>query len=78
MDSNLGAMAVGDNAQAFSIHQGPPTQQHHRTSIKEAQKALLDDEDHVDPTAYEALGLFLRAAREVKVEGGLSPRFKPT
>lgn len=67
--SNVGAMAVGDNAHALNIYQDPPTQQHHRTSLREAQKALLDDEDHLDATIYAALELFLRAAREVKVEG---------
>jgi hypothetical protein len=69
--STVGSVAVGDHATAVgtvSINSGPLTQDQHRTAIKKAQKALLDDEEQLDQLVYEALGQFLRLAREIQVE----------
>lgn len=46
-------------------------QEEHRASIKEAQTALVRDQDaldQLDERLYEALGQFLRLAREIQVE----------
>jgi hypothetical protein len=69
--STVGAMAIGDRATAsgtVTLQQGSLTQEQHRASIKDAQKALLDDEDQLDALVYETLGHFLRLAREIQVE----------
>ncbi|WP_437933818.1 hypothetical protein [Sorangium sp. So ce341] len=70
--SNVGAVAVGDHAQATgTVNFGATatlTQEQHRAAIKEAQKALIDDEDKLEPLVYEALGQFLRLARDIQVE----------
>ena len=69
-NSTIGAVAIGARSQAQGgTYVSTPTQDQHRASIKRAPKALIDDEDHLDPIVYEALELFLRAARDVRVEG---------
>ena len=68
----VGAFAVGDHAVATGhVTVGAPdavTQEQHKAAIKEAQKALVDDEDQCGPLVHDALGQFLRVAREVQVE----------
>jgi hypothetical protein len=69
--SMVGALAVGDHATATgtaTVQQGTLTQEQHRAAIKEAQKALLDDEDRLDALVSEALGQFLLLARKIQVE----------
>jgi hypothetical protein len=67
----VGAIAVGQNSKAIgtvNVHQGPLTQEQHRAAIKEAQKALVDDEEQLGPLLHEVLGQFLRMARDIQVE----------
>lgn len=72
--STVGAVAIGANAQAAgSAAHGTSalTQEQHRTALKEAQAALIRDQDtldQIDARLYEALGQFLRLAREIQVE----------
>lgn len=72
--STVGAVAIGANAQAAgSATHGMSvlTQEQHRTALKEAQAALVRDQDtldQIDARLYEALGQFLRLAREIQVE----------
>ena len=70
--SHVGAFAQGDGAVANGhVTIGAPrtpTQEQHRAAIKEAHKALLDDEDRLDAAVYKALERFLKLAREVQVE----------
>jgi hypothetical protein len=72
-DSNVGAVAVGDHAHAkgTTMLTGALTQDHHVEQIKSAQQALVNDQevlDRIDSHLYEALGQFLRLAREFQVE----------
>ncbi|WP_441292043.1 hypothetical protein ACSRUE_17910 [Sorangium sp. KYC3313] len=71
-DSNIGAFGQGDNVYVSGSLTANVaselTQGQHRAAIKEAQKALIDDEDKLEPLVYEALGQFLRLARDIQVE----------
>lgn len=74
-DSNVGAAATGPGATAsgyaLSGTQEAPTEKHHREAITEAQLALVRDQDALralDSNLFEALGQFLRLARDIQVE----------
>jgi hypothetical protein len=71
-NSTIGAQAVGDHATATGSvtigAQGAPTQAQHLENIKSAKKALVDDEEQLGPLLHEALGQFLRMAREIQVD----------
>ena len=66
----VGAMAVGKGSTASGQASGGslPNQEEHRSWARRTQHALVDDEDALDPPVYEALGQFLRIAREIQVE----------
>jgi hypothetical protein len=72
--STVGAVAIGANAHATgSVTQSVSalTQEGHRAALKEAQAALVHDQDaldKIDDRLYEALGQFLRMARDIQVE----------
>jgi hypothetical protein len=71
--STLGALAVGDGSAATNTVDGSTgvTQEQLRGAIREAQIALVDDQDalaQVDARLFEALNQFLRMARETQVE----------
>jgi predicted HicB family RNase H-like nuclease len=71
--SNVGAIAVGDQARAEGTVNVSTsiTQAEHTAHIKAAQRALVNDQDaldRIDARLYEALGQFLRMAREIQVE----------
>lgn len=72
--STVGAIAVGTNAHAngtVSHNDSALTQDGHRAALKEAQAALVHDQDaldQIDALLYDALGQFLRLAREIQVE----------
>ncbi|XXY48541.1 hypothetical protein WME91_51915 [Sorangium sp. So ce269] len=70
--STVGAVSTGDYSQAtgsVTINRTESlTQEEHRAAINEARKALIDDEDQLEPLIHEALGQFLRMAREIQVE----------
>lgn len=68
-NSTVGAQAIGDHSSA-TAQLGPataPTQAAHVASVKAAQKALVDDEDALEPLLHEVLGQFLRVAREIQI-----------
>jgi hypothetical protein len=71
--STIGAIATGDHAVATG-HIAPTslmTQEHHKAAITQAQNALNADQDaleRIDERLYEALGQFLRMARQIQVE----------
>jgi hypothetical protein len=71
---SYGAIAIGQDATAIgtiSHHYGRAqtlTQEQHKAAIREAEKALLDDEDRLASPVFEALRQFLRVAREIQVE----------
>ena len=68
-NSTIGAQAIGDHS-AATAQLGPaatPTQAAHVASVKAAQKALVDDEDTLEPLLHEVLGQFLRVAREIQI-----------
>jgi hypothetical protein len=73
--STIGAVGIGNQAHTTgTVTIGSPglmSQDQHRTAIKEAQAALVHDQDaldQLDGRLYEALGQFLRLAREIQVE----------
>jgi len=69
--SNVGAVNIGDGGNVsgtLNVGSATPTQEQHRATMKDAQKALIDDEDRLDALVYESLGQFLRMAREIQVE----------
>jgi hypothetical protein len=71
--SALGTPAVEDGAAATNTIEGSSsvTQEQLRTAAREAQIALVDDQDtlaQIDARLYEALHQFLRVAREIQVE----------
>ncbi len=71
--SNVGAFAVGNHAHAegtISMNRSI-TQAGHVAHIKAAQRAIVNDQDaldRIDSRLYEALGQFLRFARDIQVE----------
>lgn len=73
-NSSIGAIAIGSGAQASgTVNLGPPqpTQEQYRAALKEAQSALVNDQDtldQIDTRLYEAFGQFLRLIREIQVE----------
>ncbi|WP_437968161.1 hypothetical protein WMF04_02180 [Sorangium sp. So ce260] len=70
--STVGAVALGDHATAtgkVDRSAASLTQERHQAAVKEARKALLDDEDLLEAQVYEALTRFLISVREVQVEG---------
>jgi hypothetical protein len=70
-NSTLGAVGVGPGARAVgTINRGAvsSTQEEYRAVLKEAQKALLDDEDRLDALIYQALDQFLTMARKIQVD----------
>ncbi|WP_437512845.1 hypothetical protein [Sorangium sp. So ce1099] len=74
-NSNIGAFGQGDNVNVSgSLTLGGPillTQEQHKAAIKRAQNALNEDQDalaRIDDRLHEALGQFLRLAREIQVE----------
>jgi hypothetical protein len=71
--STLGALAVGDGSTATnpSGSSSSVTQEQLRSAIRQAQIALVDDQDtlaQMDARQYEVLHQFLRLAREIQVE----------
>jgi hypothetical protein len=70
--SNVGALAVGDHAHAQgTVNVDRVSQVEHVDRVKAAQRALVNDQDaldQIDTRLYEALGQFLRLAREIQVE----------
>lgn len=71
----IGAIASGDHATATGYvtvgASGPITQEQHKAAITQAQNALNADQDtleRIDGRLYEALGQFLRLARQIQVE----------
>ncbi len=68
-NSTIGAQAIGDHASATAQLGAAtvPSQAAHVASVKAAQKALIDDEDTLEPLLHEVLGQFLRVAREIQV-----------
>jgi hypothetical protein len=68
--STLGAVAVGDGAVATNAIEGSAavTQEQLRSAVREAQIALLDDQDALDSRQYEALDKFFRVTRYLQVE----------
>lgn len=77
-DSNVGAVSIGHNAVAtgnvrVNVAAGALTQEEHRASIQSMQAALVQDQDaldRLDARLFEALGQFLRLAREIQVGVG--------
>lgn len=73
-NSNVGAAALGRCATStgsVSVGSAPVTQEQHRKAIADAQGALIRDQDaldKLDACMFEALGQFLRLAREIQVE----------
>jgi hypothetical protein len=71
--SNIGAVALGNGASATNTidDSSGVTQEQLRSAMREAQIALVHDQealDQIDGRLYEALGQFLRLAREIQVE----------
>lgn len=72
--STIGALSIGDNAQAHgsvNISQGSLTQEQHRQIISGAQAALVRDQDaleRIDERLYEALTQFLTIVRKLQVD----------
>ena len=74
-NSKVGAAAIGANSTAkgkVSVQMGKRvSQQQYDQQIKAAQKALVDDQDRLEELSsglYEALGQFLRVARQIQVD----------
>jgi hypothetical protein len=74
-NSTIGAQAIGKNAHAVgTVNMSTPgtlTQEQHKAAITQAQNALNEDQDaleRLDNRLYEALGQFLRMARQIQVE----------
>jgi len=70
INSTIGAQAVGDHAIANgSVSTGTHlSREQFEGQIRAMKKALIDDEDSLGPVVIEALGQFLRMAREIQVE----------
>ena len=75
LGGNHGAIAIGHESTAIGVvnnnyysSAATLTQEQHKATIKEAEKALLDDEDHLASPAVEALRQFLRVVREIQVD----------
>jgi hypothetical protein len=72
--STIGAVAVGSTSQAtgtVTLGTSTLTQEQHRAALREAQSVLVHDQDvldQIDGRLYEALGQFLRLARDIQVE----------
>ncbi|WP_441292047.1 hypothetical protein ACSRUE_17930 [Sorangium sp. KYC3313] len=73
--STIGAFSQGDHAVVTGHVTGgaaiPFTQQQHKAAIKDAQAALVHDQDaleRIDERLYEALNQFLTMARKIQVE----------
>jgi Effector-associated domain 5 len=73
--ANIKTFAQGDHAVATGHVKvsapTPLTQEQHKTTISEAQTALVRDQDaleRIDERLYEALGRFLTLARKIQVE----------
>ncbi len=71
-NSTIGAQAVGDNAHAVgTVNTGEarvPSQAQLDQHLKDAKKALVDDEDRLDDLVREALTQFLTMARKIQVD----------
>jgi hypothetical protein len=73
-NSNIGAAAVGEGARAtgtVTVETTTVSQADYQRQIDGARKALIDDEDKLNAISEglsEALGQFLRIAREIQVD----------
>jgi hypothetical protein len=87
--SVVGAVAQGDHTSATgAVHLGGAeaiTQEQHKAAIKDAQTALIHDQDsleRIDDRLYEALSQFLLMARKIEIEqkslGEIQARMKET
>lgn len=65
---SVGALAVGHGASATNVTLTWPTQADHQQQMKDAQHALIEGQDELQATVVEALGQFLRVARQTQVE----------
>ena len=69
----VGSIAVGSHAHSEGVvNVGtpavPPSQEEHKKAIKQAQSALLEDQESLSNLVYEGLHQFLRIARDIQVE----------
>lgn len=76
-DTQIGAFGQGDGITvtgSLTVNAGAPgtrTQEQHKAAIKEAQTALVHDQDaleRIDDRLYEALNQFLSMARKIQVD----------
>lgn len=73
-NSNVGASAVGPGASAqgnVTLNAELVSQVEYDEHIRSVQKALVDDQDRLEELSaglYEALGQFLRMARQIQVD----------
>ncbi len=69
----VGAVGVGDGASVVGnvstgAQRWPADQEEHRRNIRDAQTALLRDQDAMDGRIFDALNQFLRMVREIRIE----------
>lgn len=68
--ANVGALATGGSTATGSAHVGAsahPSQEQYVETVKKAKKALVDDEEKLQPIELEVLQQFLRIAQQQNV-----------